>query len=296
MAIGGSSNTILHLMALASEAEIDIGLELFDQIGRRTPRLCDFSPAGPYFLEDLYEAGGLQAVMAELSNKNLLHLDALTLSGQTLGEITEGAQSTRPEVIRSIEEPYYSEGGLAILYGNLAPDGAVVKQSAVKPEMFKHSGPARVFDLEEDAVTAMLDGRIHSGDVVVIRYEGPRGGPGFREMLMATSTILAVGLGGEVALVTDGRFSGATAGAAIGHVSPEAMEGGPIAIVEEGDIIEIDIPSRKLNVRLSQEEIQSRLARWSPPPLKREVKSYLRRYSRLVTSASTGAILRTPEG
>jgi len=296
MAIGGSSNTILHLMALASEAEIDIGLELFDQIGRRTPRLCDFSPAGPYFLEDLYEAGGLQAVMVELSNKNLLHLDALTLSGQTLGEITEGAQSTRPEVIRSIEEPYYSEGGLAILYGNLAPDGAVVKQSAVKPEMFKHSGPARVFDLEEDAVTAMLDGRIHSGDVVVIRYEGPRGGPGFREMLMATSTILAVGLGGEVALVTDGRFSGATEGAAIGHVSPEAMEGGPIAIVEEGDIIEIDIPSRKLNVRLAQEEIQSRLARWSPPPLKREVKSYLRRYSRLVTSASTGAILRTPEG
>jgi len=283
-------------MALASEAEIDIGLELFDQIGRRTPRLCDFSPAGPYFLEDLYEAGGLQAVMVELSNKNLLHLDALTLSGQTLGEITEGAQSTRPEVIRSIEEPYYSEGGLAILYGNLAPDGAVVKQSAVKPEMFKHSGPARVFDLEEDAVTAMLDGRIHSGDVVVIRYEGPRGGPGFREMLMATSTILAVGLGGEVALVTDGRFSGATEGAAIGHVSPEAMEGGPIAIVEEGDIIEIDIPSRKLNVRLAQEEIQSRLARWSPPPLKREVKSYLRRYSRLVTSASTGAILRTPEG
>jgi len=269
MAIGGSSNTILHLMALASEAEIDIGLELFDQIGRRTPRLCDFSPAGPYFLEDLYEAGGLQAVMVELSNKNLLHLDALTLSGQTLGEITEGAQSTRPEVIRSIEEPYYSEGGLAILYGNLAPDGAVVKQSAVKPEMFKHSGPARVFDLEEDAVTAMLDGRIHSGDVVVIRYEGPRGGPGFREMLMATSTILAVGLGGEVALVTDGRFSGATEGAAIGHVSPEAMEGGPIAIVEEGDIIEIDIPSRKLNVRLAQEEIQSRLARWSPPPLKR---------------------------
>ena len=296
MAIGGSSNTILHLMALASEAEIDIGLKLFDQIGRRTPRLCDFSPAGPYFLEDLYEAGGLQAVMAELSNKNLLHLDALTLSGQTLGEIIEGAQSTRPEVIRSIEEPYYSEGGLAILYGNLAPDGAVVKQSAVKPEMFKHSGPARVFDLEEDAVTAMLDGRIHSGDVVVIRYEGPRGGPGFREMLMATSTILAVGLGGEVALVTDGRFSGATAGAAIGHVSPEAMEGGPITIVEEGDIIEIDIPSRKLNVRLSQEEIQSRLARWSPPPLKREVKSYLRRYSRLVTSASTGAVLRTPEG
>ena len=296
MAIGGSSNTILHLMALASEAEIDIGLELFDQIGRRTPRLCDLSPAGPYFLEDLYEAGGLQAVMVELSNKNLLHLDALTLSGQTLGEIIEGAQSTRPEVIRSIEEPYYSEGGLAILYGNLAPDGAVVKQSAVKPEMFKHSGPARVFDLEEDAVTAMLDGKIHSGDVVVIRYEGPKGGPGFREMLMATSTILAVELGGEVALVTDGRFSGATAGAAIGHVSPEAMEGGPIAIVEEGDIIEIDIPSRKLNVRLSQEEIQSRLARWSPPPLKREVKSYLRRYSRLVTSASTGAVLRTPEG
>ena len=295
MAIGGSSNTILHLMALADEAGINIDLDLFAQIGHRTPRLCDLNPAGAYFIEDLYEAGGLQAVMAELSKKNLLHLEALTLSGQTLGEIIEGAQSTRPEVIRSIEEPYSPEGGLAILYGNLAPDGAVVKQSAVKPEMFKHSGPARIFDLEEDAVKAMMDGKIHSGDVVVIRYEGPKGGPGFREMLMATSTILRVELETEVALVTDGRFSGATAGAAIGHVSPEAMAGGPIAIVEEGDIIEIDIPSRKLNVRLSQEEIQSRLARWTPPPLKREVKSYLRRYSRLVTSASTGAILRTPE-
>jgi len=295
MAIGGSSNTILHLMALADEAGINIDLDLFAQIGDRTPRLCDLNPAGAYFLEDLYEAGGLQAVMAELSKKNLLHLDALTLSGQTLGEIIEGAQSTRPEVIRNIEEPYSPEGGFAMLYGNLAPDGAVVKQSAVKPQMFTHSGPARVFDLEEEAVTAMLDGKIHSGDVMVIRYEGPRGGPGFREMLMATSTILSVELQAEVALVTDGRFSGATAGAAIGHVSPEAMAGGPIAIVEEGDIIEINIPSRKLNVKLSQEEIQNRLDRWTPPPLKREVKSYLRRYSRLVTSASTGAILRIPD-
>ena len=291
MAIGGSSNTILHLMALANEAGIELTLDSFDKISRRTPRLCDLSPAGAYFMEDLYEAGGLQAVMAELSKKDLLHLDALTLSGQTLGEIIRGAQSTRPEVIRSIEEPYYPEGGLAILYGNLAPQGAVVKQSAVKPEMFRHSGPARVFDLEEDAVTAMLDGKIHSGDVVVIRYEGPRGGPGFREMLMGTSTLLAVGLGAKVALVTDGRFSGATEGAAIGHISPEAMEGGPIAVVAEGDIIEIDIPSRKLNVDLPPKEIQRRLSRWSPPPLKRKAHSYLRRYSRLVTSAGTGAVL-----
>ena len=295
MAIGGSSNTILHLLALASEAGIDIDLNLFDEICRRTPRLCDLSPSGPYFVEDLYEAGGLQAVMAELAKKDMLHLDAPTLSGQALGEIIEGAQSTRPEVIRSIENPYYPEGGLAVLYGNLAPDGAVVKQSAVKPEMFQHSGPARVFDIEEEAVRAIRDGRIQRGDVVVIRYEGPKGGPGFREMLTATNSIVAAGLDAEVALVTDGRFSGATRGAAIGHVSPEAMARGPIAVVAEGDIIEIDIPSRKLNVKLSQEEIDSRLARWSPPPLKREVKSYLRRYSALVTSASTGAILRIPE-
>ena len=295
MAIGGSSNTILHLMALANEVGIDIDLDLFDQICHRTPRLCDISPSGAYFIEDLYEAGGLQAVMAELSKKDMLHLDATNLNGQTLGEIVGGAKSTREEVIRGIDDPYYPEGGLAVLYGNLAPEGAVVKQSAVRPEMFQHSGPARVIDIEEEAVLAIREGKIKSGDVVVIRYEGPKGGPGFREMLTATNAIVAAGLDAEVALVTDGRFSGATRGAAIGHISPEAMAGGPIAVVAEGDTIEIDIPARKLNVKLSQDEINSRLARWSPPPLKREVKSYLRRYSALVTSASTGAVLRIPE-
>jgi len=246
-------------------------------------------------VEDLYEAGGLQAVMAELSRKNMLNLNVATLSGQTLGKIIEGAKITRPEVIRSIDNPFYHEGGLAVLYGNLAPDGAVVKQSAVRPEMFRHSGPARVFDIEEEAVLAIQNGKIKKGDVVVIRYEGPKGGPGFREMLTATNAIISAGLGADVALITDGRFSGATRGAAIGHISPEAMAGGPIAIINEGDIIEIDIPARKLNVKLSQNEINKRLKSWSRPPLKREVKSYLRRYSAMVTSASTGAVLRTPE-
>jgi dihydroxy-acid dehydratase len=294
MAIGGSSNTILHLMAIAHEANVDVDLDLFDQTSRRTPRLCNFAPGGPYFMEDMYEAGGLQAVMAELTKKGMLHLDAPTVSGKTVGENIEGARSTRAEVIRDIEDPYYPEGGLAILYGNIAPEGAVVKQSAVRPEMFVHAGPARVFDIEEEAVEAIRGGRIAKGDVVVIKYEGPKGGPGFREMLTATTAIVVAGLEADVALITDGRFSGATRGAAIGHVSPEAMEGGPIAIVEEGDIIEIDIPKKSLNVRLPEEEIKRRLARWSAPPLKREVKSYLRRYSALVTSASTGAVLRMP--
>ena len=295
MAIGGSSNTILHLMAIAHEVGIEISLEHFDEICRRIPRLCDISPSGLYFVEDLYEAGGLQAVMAELSRENMLNLNVATLSGQTLGKIIEGAKITRPEVIRSIDNPFYHEGGLAVLYGNLAPDGAVVKQSAVRPEMFRHSGPARVFDIEEEAVLAIQNGKIKKGDVVVIRYEGPKGGPGFREMLTATNAIVSAGLGADVALVTDGRFSGATRGAAIGHISPEAMAGGPIAIINEGDIIEIDIPARKLNVKLSQNEINKRLKSWSRPPLKREVKSYLRRYSAMVTSASTGAVLKTPE-
>jgi len=294
MAIGGSTNTILHLMALADEAGVDIDLDLFDRMSRTTPRLCDFSPVGPYFIKDLYDAGGLGAVMKELSKKDLLHLDALTVSGETIGQTIENAQSTREEVIRSIDDPYDREGGLAILYGNLAPEGAVVKQAAVRPEMLRHEGPARVFDIEEEAVEAILAGRINKGDVVVIKYEGPKGGPGFREMIVATLSIVGMGLEGEVALVTDGRFSGASSGAAIGHISPEAMSGGPIAVVEEGDIIEFDIPQRTLNVKLPQEEIEARLARWSPPPLKREVKSYLKRYSGLVTSASTGAILRLP--
>jgi dihydroxy-acid dehydratase len=294
MAIGGSTNTILHLMALANEAGVDIGLDLFDRISRTTPRLCNFSPIGPYFINDLYEAGGLVAVMKELSRKDLLHLDALTASGQTIGEIIEDAESTREEVIRNIDDPYDQEGGLAILYGNLAQEGEVVKQAAVRPEMLKHEGPARVFDIEEEAVEAINTGRINKGDVLVIRYEGPRGGPGFREMLVATLSVVGARLEGDVALITDGRFSGASSGAAIGHISPEAMEGGPLAVIEEGDIIEIDIPERKLNVKLPQEEIEARLTRWAPPPLKRKVKSYLKRYSSLVTSASTGAILKRP--
>jgi len=294
MAIGGSSNTILHLMALAHEAGIPIGLDLFDSMSRTTPRLCNLSPSGPHFMDDLYRAGGLGAVMKELSKKGLLHLDALTVSGETLGQIVAGAERTGDEVIRSIENPYDREGGLAVLYGNLAPEGAVVKQAAVKPEMLRHQGPARVFDIEEAAVEAIVGGKINKGDVVVIRYEGPKGGPGFREMIVATLSIVGMGLESDVALVTDGRFSGATSGAAIGHISPEAMAGGPLAIVQEGDVIEFDIPRRMLNVRLSQEEVQSRLSRWSKPPLKRAVKSYLRRYSALVTSASTGAVLRVP--
>ena len=295
MAIGGSTNTILHLLALADEAGVDIDLNLFDHMSRTTPRLCEFSPAGPYFINDLYEAGGLGAVMKELSKRDLLHLDALTVSGETIGQTIENAQTTREDVIRPVDDPHDREGGLAILYGNLAPEGSVVKKAAVRPEMLKHEGPARVFDIEEEAVEAILGGRINRGDVVVIRYEGPKGGPGFREMLVATLSIVGAGLEGDVALVTDGRFSGASSGAAIGHISPEAMSGGPIAVVEERDIIEFDIPQGTLNVKLPEEEIAARLARWSPPPLKREVKSYLSRYSALVTSASTGAVLRLPQ-
>jgi len=294
MAIGGSTNTILHLMAIANEAGIQLDLDLFDSLGRRTPRLCSFSPAGDHHMEDLFEAGGLQAVMKELDRKELLHPKAMTLSGRTVGEIVVGAQVKRRDVIHNIDEPYDTDGGIAILRGNLAPEGAVVKKAAVRPEMLRHRGPARVFDIEETAVEAILNGRVNRGDVVVIRYEGPRGGPGMREMLTATGAIVSVGQDGDTALVTDGRFSGATRGAAVGHVSPEAMAGGPIAVIQEGDQIDIDIPARSLNVMLSEEEIASRLAKWTAPPLKREVKSYLQRYSALATSASTGAVLRVP--
>ena len=295
MAIGGSSNTILHLMAIAAEAGVDLNLDTFDRIGRRTPRLCDLSPGGRHHLEDLYQAGGIQAVMKELASKGLIHLDAMTVSGRTVGQNVDAARIRRRDVIREIDNPYDAEGGLAILYGNLAPQGAVIKQSAVLPEMLKHRGPARVFDIEEEAVQAIFGGAIKSGDVVVIRYEGPKGGPGMREMLTATVAIVAMRLDAEVALITDGRFSGATKGAAIGHISPEAMEGGPLAIVAEGDMVDIDIPRRTLNVDLPQTEIESRLARWSAPPLKRDVAPYLKRYSAMVTSASTGAVLRVPQ-
>jgi dihydroxy-acid dehydratase len=295
MAIGGSSNTILHLMAIADEAHVDLDLATFDRISRNTPRLCNLSPAGNHFVEDLYEAGGIQGVMKELAGKGLLHLDAMTLSGRTVGEIVEQARVIDREVIKPMDVPYYREGGLAILYGNVAPDGAVVKQSAVAPAMMRHAGPARVFTAEEAARDAILGGEIKSGDVVVIKYEGPKGGPGMREMLWATSAIVSKALDGEVALVTDGRFSGATKGAAIGHVSPEAMNGGPFAIIEEGDVIEIDIPAKTINVRLPQEEIERRLKDWVPP-VKEGLLPYLVRYSSLVTSASTGAVLRVNGG
>ncbi len=293
MAIGGSSNTILHLMALANEARVDLDLATFDRISRSTPRLCNLSPAGNHFVEDLFEAGGLQGVMKELASRGLLHPDAMTLSGRTVGEIVEEAKIMDRNVIRPIADPYYPEGGLAVLYGNIAPEGAIVKQSAVAPQMMRHQGPARVFNCEEDARDAIGGGGIKSGDVVIIKYEGPKGGPGMREMLWATSAIVSKGLDAEVALVTDGRFSGATKGASIGHVSPEAMEGGPFAVIEEGDIIEIDMPAKSLNVRLSPAEIERRLAKWMPPD-KGELLPYLARYASLVTSASTGAVLRRP--
>jgi dihydroxy-acid dehydratase len=293
MAIGGSSNTILHLMALANEARVDLDLATFDRISRNTPRLCNLSPAGNHFIEDLFEAGGLQGVMKELASRGHLHLDAMTLSGRTVGEIVEEARITDRNVIRPLDDPYFPEGGLAVLYGNIAPEGAIVKQSAVAPQMMRHQGPARVFNCEEDARDAIGAGGIKSGDVVIIKYEGPKGGPGMREMLWATSAIVSMGLDAEVALVTDGRFSGATKGASIGHVSPEAMEGGPFAVIEEGDIIEIDMPAKSLNVRLSPAEIERRLAKWTPPD-KGELLSYLARYAALVTSASTGAVLRCP--
>ena len=293
MAIGGSSNTILHLMAIANEASVDLDLATFDRISRNTPRLCNLSPAGNHFVEDLYEAGGVQGVMKELAAKGLLHLDAMTLSGRTVGEIVEEARVDDRDVIRPADDPYYAEGGLAILYGNIAPEGAVVKQSAVVPEMMRHAGPARVFTCEEDARDAILSDRVKSGDVVVIKYEGPKGGPGMREMLWATSAIVSKGLDTAVALITDGRFSGATKGAAIGHISPEAMEGGPFAAVEEGDVIEIDMSAKSINVRLPPAEIERRLAGWSPP-VEENLLPYLARYSALVTSASTGAVLRRP--
>jgi dihydroxy-acid dehydratase len=291
MAIGGSSNTILHLMALANEAGVELDLATFDRISRDTPRLCNLSPAGNHFVEDLYEAGGIQGVMKELAGRGLLHTEAMTLSGLSVGEIVEQARILDRSVIRPIDDPYYTEGGLALLYGNIAEEGAVVKQSAVVPEMMRHGGPARVFTSEEDARDAIGLGAIHPGDVVVIKYEGPRGGPGMREMLWATSAIVSAGLDARVALITDGRFSGATKGAAIGHISPEAMEGGPFAVIEEGDVIEIDIPAKSLNVRLPPDEIERRRAKWTPPS-QHGLLPYLARYASLVTSASTGAVLR----
>lgn len=290
MALGCSTNTMLHLPAIAHEAGVELNLDMANELSAITPNLCHLAPAGPTYMEDLNEAGGVYAVMKELSKKNLLNLDLITVTGKTVGENIKDAYNKNPEVIRPVENPYSQTGGIAVLKGNLAPDSGVVKRSAVVPEMMVHEGPARVFDCEEDAIDAIRGGRIVAGDVVVIRYEGPKGGPGMREMLNPTSAIAGMGLGSSVALITDGRFSGASRGASIGHVSPEAAVGGPIALVKEGDIISINIPENTLNVRISDEEMAERRAEWQP----REPKvttGYLARYHELVTSGNRGAIL-----
>jgi dihydroxy-acid dehydratase len=295
MAIGGSTNTVLHLPAIAHEVGIDLPLELFDELSARTPYLAKLSPAGPLHIQDLNEAGGVSAVLKELSRKGLLHLEQMTVTGATLGQNTDEAEILRPGVIYPIDDPLASTGGIAILKGDLAPDGAVVKAAALAPQMRVHEGPARVFNGEEQAVRAILGGEIHASDVIVIRYEGPRGGPGMREMLIPTSAIAGMGLDDKVALLTDGRFSGASRGAAIGHISPEAAEGGPIGLVEEGDRIRIDVPGKQLSLLVSEEELARRRARWEPMP-PRVTRGYLARYAALVTSAGTGAVLRSTVG
>ena len=290
MTLGCSTNTMLHLPAIAHEAGVELNMDIANEISAKTPNLCHLAPAGPTYMEDLNAAGGVYAVMNELSKKGLLYEDAITVTGKTVGENIAHAYNKNPEVIRPIDNPYMAQGGIAVLKGNLAPDTGIVKQSAVVPEMMVHEGPARVFDCEEDAIAAIKGGRIVPGDVVVIRYEGPKGGPGMREMLNPTSAIAGMGLGDSVALITDGRFSGASRGASIGHVSPEAAVGGPIALVEEGDIIKIDIPNHSLNVDVSDEEMAARRAKWQPrePKIK---DGYLLRYAALVTSGNKGAVL-----
>ena len=294
MALGCSTNSMLHLPAIAHEAGVEINLDIANELSAKTPNLCHLAPAGPTYMEDLNEAGGVYAVMNELDKKGLLYTDIITATGKTVAENIKGCVNKNPEVIRPIDNPYSQTGGIAVLKGNLAPDSAVVKRSAVVPEMMVHEGPARVFDCEEDAIAAIKGGKIVEGDVVVIRYEGPKGGPGMREMLNPTSAIAGMGLGSSVALITDGRFSGASRGASIGHVSPEAAVGGPIALVEEGDIIKINIPENTLHMDVPDEVLAERRAKWEP----REPKittGYLARYASLVTSGNTGAILRTPE-
>lgn len=290
MALGCSTNSMLHLPAIAHEIGFDFNIKFANEISEKTPNLCHLAPAGPTYMEDLNEAGGIYAVMKEISKLNLLNLDCMTVTGKTVGENIKDAVNFDPEVIRTVENPYSKTGGLAVLSGNLAPDGSVVKRSAVVPEMMEHSGPARVFDCEEDAIKAIKGGKIVDGDVVVIRYEGPKGGPGMREMLNPTSAIAGMGLGSTVALITDGRFSGASRGASIGHVSPEAAVGGPIALVEEGDIIEINIPEYKINLKISDEEMAKRKAKWQPRESK-VTTGYLARYAAMVTSGDRGAIL-----
>ena len=290
MALGCSTNSMLHLPAIAHEIGMDFDITFANEISAKTPNLCHLAPAGPTYMEDLNEAGGVYAVMNELNKLGLLHTDCMTVTGKTVGENIKECVNLNPEVIRPVENPYSKTGGLAVLTGNLAPDGSVVKRSAVVPEMMVHEGPARVFECEEDACEAILSGKIKEGDVVVIRYEGPKGGPGMREMLNPTSEIAGMGLGSTVALITDGRFSGASRGASIGHVSPEAAVGGPIALVEEGDIIKINIPENRLELAVSDEELARRKAGWTPREPK--VKTgYLARYASMVTSGNRGAIL-----
>ncbi len=292
MALGCSTNSMLHLPAIAHEAGVELNLDMANEISAKTPNLCHLAPAGHTYIEELNEAGGVYAVMNELSKKNLLHKDVMTVTGKTVGENIKDAVNKDTDVIRPIENPYSEVGGIAVLRGNLAPDSCVVKRSAVVAEMLKHEGPARVFDCEEDAIAAIKGGKIVAGDVVVIRYEGPKGGPGMREMLNPTSAIAGMGLGSSVALITDGRFSGASRGASIGHVSPEAAVGGPIALVKEGDIIKIDIDNHQINVDISEEEMEARKSQWTPRK-PNVTTGYLARYASMVTSADRGAVLKT---
>ena len=289
MALGCSTNSMLHLPAIAHECGIEIDLDIANAMSEKTPNLCHLAPAGRTYVEDLDEAGGVYAIMHELNKKGLLHTECMTVTGKTVGENIANTPNLNPEVIRPIENPYSQTGGIAVLKGNLAPEGSVVKRSAVAEEMLVHEGPARVFECEEDAQAAINAGNIHPGDVVVIRYEGPKGGPGMREMLNPTSAIMGMGLGNSVALITDGRFSGATRGACVGHVSPEAASGGPIGIVREGDLIRIDIPQNRIELKISEEEFQSRMAGFAPK--QKELSGYLKRYAALVSSGAKGAVL-----
>ncbi|MCQ2498436.1 MAG: dihydroxy-acid dehydratase [Lachnospiraceae bacterium] len=294
MALGCSTNSMLHIPAIAHEIGFDFDISYANEISAKTPNVCHLAPAGPTYMEDLNEAGGVSAVMHQLADKGLLNTDCMTVTGKTVGENIKNAMNLNPEVIRTMDNPYSETGGLAVLKGNLAPDGSVVKRSAVVPEMMVHEGPARVFDCEEDAIDAIKGGKIVAGDVVVIRYEGPKGGPGMREMLNPTSAIAGMGLGSTVALITDGRFSGASRGASIGHVSPEAAVGGPIALVEEGDIIAIDIPNTTMTLKISDEEFAKRKANWQPRQPK-VTKGYLSRYEKMVTSGNRGAVMEMPK-
>lgn len=291
MALGCSTNTVLHVPAIAHEAGIDLDLNLFNSMSARTPHLCSLRPGGPHFIEDLDAAGGVQAIMKELSRRNMVNAGPLTVTGKSVGENLSAVRVLNPEIIRPLENPYHEEGGIAVLYGNLAPEGCVVKQSAVAPEMLTRKGRARVFESESDGAAAILGGKIKAGDVVVIRYEGPKGGPGMQEMLTPTAAIIGAGLGKDVALITDGRFSGGSQGAAIGHISPEAADGGPIALIEEGDEISIDIPNKKLELLVDDATLARRRQSWKPREPK--IKSgYLARYARMVTSGARGAILK----